>query len=60
MLEGETQMRRTARLLVRAILCSLLLLAVSASVAVAESAHYAGAPGSGDLINVLPEDPGLE
>ena len=59
-MEGDTQMRRVARLLVRATLCALLLLAVNASAALAESGQYASSPGAGGQANVLPEDPGLE
>ncbi len=59
-MEGETQMRRIARLLARATLCALLLLAVSASAALAQSGQYVGSPGANGQANVLPEDPGLE
>lgn len=57
MLEGDTEMTRTKRLLVRAILCALLLLSLSASVARADSSSPAGCSGPAD---VLPEDPGLD
>ncbi|MDQ2951590.1 MAG: hypothetical protein M3R54_04945 [Chloroflexota bacterium] len=53
-------MRRIARLLARATLCALLLLAVSASAALAQSGQYVGSPGANGQANVLPEDPGLE
>lgn len=59
-MEGETQMRRTARLLMRAILCALLVLGLGASAANAESGRDASFPGAAWQADTLPEDPGLE
>lgn len=53
-------MKRTGRLLVRAVLCALLLLGLSASVARAESGPNTGSSGAEWQANMLPEDPGLE
>ncbi len=58
-MEGDTQMRRTRKLLVRAILCALLVLSLGASAANAESSRY-GSPGATGQALTLPEDPGLE
>lgn len=58
-MEGDTKMRRTTRLLVRALLCALLVLGLGASAANAESGRY-GSPGAAGQAYTLPEDPGLE
>ncbi len=60
MTDGDTVMKRIGRLLVRGVLCALLLLGLSASVARAESGPNAGSPGAAWQMNMLPEDPGLE
>ncbi|MEP7224907.1 MAG: hypothetical protein ABI783_08110 [Actinomycetota bacterium] len=52
-------MKRTARLLMRATLCALLLLGLSASIARAESGPNTGTSGAEWQMNMLPEDPGL-
>lgn len=59
-MEGDTVMKRTGRLLVRAVLCALLLLGLSASVGRAESGSNTGSSGAEWQMNMLPEDPGLE
>ncbi len=59
-MEGDTQMRRTTRLLVRAILCALLVLGLGASAANADSGRCPDFPGAAWQANMLPEDPGLE
>jgi hypothetical protein len=60
MVRGETQMRRIAGRVVSVTLCALLLLAVSAAPALAQSGQAAAFPAAGRQANLLPEDPGLE
>ena len=59
MMEGDTVMK-LARLLVRALLCAMLLLGLSASVARAESGPNTGPSWAEWQTSMLPEDPGLE
>jgi hypothetical protein len=55
MVKGDTQMTRFRRLLVRALVCALLLLSLSARVANADT----GPSDSSTQDNLIPEDPGF-
>ena len=59
MVKGDTQMKQVRRLLVRALVCALLLLSLSASVASADSGPAGGSSAASTQDYLIPEDPGF-
>jgi hypothetical protein len=59
MVKGDTHMKQVRKVLIRALVCALFLLGLSASVASADTGSWGGYSGGSTQNYLIPEDPGF-